>query len=246
MISIIRNSLNAYNIGIFLKTIFSQVAKLSNWKKKTCVNLVASIILFRNYNISSSFCDSTSTSSNKNFQLNARESTIDQYVKNIMQNPKLNIQGIPDKIEQHIYRFTVKLTLDSILYWISSLQGKLVLGHRIELEYVQGSEVPAFSTPSLNHEALHSFVTSLLKEESINISWLPDEIEHRLYFNCLLLMLTVLHSSLGSLNIDFVGHRIAISLESSNMSNLIHQTAIRRSGLSEDTLNHLVTNLLKR
>jgi hypothetical protein len=250
-IKIIRNKLQQY-IPFKYQNIIRlnmNTSSLIEYKKVSAVRIgvalsLSSFIYYKLNNIKTVLCDKAINTDRVIYK--SRDAVVDAYVKKILQNPSLNIYGIPDNIEEHIYKFTVKLTLDAILYWISSLNGLEILGHQIELDYVIGQNIPEFSTTSLNHKALDTFVSSLLKEEKINIVWLPDAVEHKLYFNCLLLMLTVLHSSLGSLNIHFVGHKIAIGLEAVEVGDLVSQASRRRSGLSEKVLDELVSSLLKR
>jgi hypothetical protein len=178
-----------------------------------------------------------------------REASLDRYVSEILKNPDLNVKEIPDAIEKHIYRYTIKMTIDAILYWICSLDGKTILRHRLVLG-VQSTHGLVLNAPAvpLDKEPLNDFVATLLKEKMINVRWLPDSMEHKLYFNCLLLIFTVVQSFLGATTVDLVGHSIQIGLHpnKSYYRSLANKAAQRRTGVSELLLDKLVDDLLKR
>jgi hypothetical protein len=175
-----------------------------------------------------------------------RDEVVERYVQCILKDPNLNIYHIPDKLESQIYHFTVKMTLNAILSWVGMLNGLKILGHRLELRYVAGTKVPQVQFTGLNQPALRQFVASLLKEKAVNVGWLPDSVEQKIYFNCLLIMFTVLQTSLTSLRIHVVGHRISIGMESINLDDVAYEFRRRKSGVSGEIIDRIVEDMLTR
>ena len=175
-----------------------------------------------------------------------RDEVVERYVESILKDPNLNIYHIPDKLESQIYHFTVKMTLNAILSWVCMLDGLKILGHRLELRYIAGTKVPQVQFTGLNEPALRRFVSSLLTEKTVNMGWLPDSVEQKIYFNCLLIMFTVLQTSLTSLRIHVVGHRISIGMESVNLDDVAYEFKRRKSGVSGEIIDRIVEDMLTR
>lgn len=60
------------------------------------------------------------------------DAAVDQYVKTIVADPKLNIYAIPDAIEGAVYRNVLKLMLHSIAH-TTDATGLVFIGHKIRL-----------------------------------------------------------------------------------------------------------------
>jgi hypothetical protein len=178
-----------------------------------------------------------------------REQMIDQYINEMLKNPELNIREIPDAIERQIYKFTLKMTLDSIFKWVCLMDGLKVLGHQVRLDFVPAKN-PTFvvSSLGLNKNRLHDFVTILLQEDLVNISWLTDAVEHRLYFNCLILIFTALQSFLGTTELELLGHKLSFNLtpHDADIQKIAKQTLIRRRRISEAVIDDMVDKLMNR
>ncbi len=184
--------------------------------------------------------------SKRGIDLEPKDAAINNYITALLNDAELNIAGIPDHLERHIYGFTVKLTFSALLYWVGRLDGLKLLGHHIQLERIEGNGQFPITVKPLNHAALNSFVKALLQDKSINISWLPDAIEHQLYFNCLLLMFTIIQSSLCSLHVRFLGHRLHIGLESYPIDEMVAAVSQKRSGVCANAIDDTVSELLAR
>lgn len=178
-----------------------------------------------------------------------RRVIIENSVNELLKNPELNIKELPDFIEKRLYKVTIQLTLDAIFNSICLVDGTELFGHHITLESqpIENFILPKPLKP-FDRKPLHIFVSKLLSDTRVNVEWLPDSIEHRLYFNCLVLIFTVLQSFLETTKIDLLGHRIAINMspDQINYEDLATQTLQRRIGISETIVDKLVDDLLAR
>jgi hypothetical protein len=178
-----------------------------------------------------------------------QEKMIELYIDELLKNPELNIREIPDVIEKHLYKFTIKLTLNAIFTSICQLDGLEILGHHLSLDFLP-VDITALPRPAkpLDRKPLNDFVSKLLQEDMVNIGWLSDSIEHRLYFNCLILIFTVLQSFVGTTKVEVVGHSVTIDMSPSHIDYqaLATQTITRRNAVSEAIIDHLVEDLLAR
>jgi hypothetical protein len=178
-----------------------------------------------------------------------QEKMIDLYIDELLKNPELNIREIPDIVERHLYKFTIKLTLNAIFLSLCQLDGIEILGHHLSLDFLP-VDITALPRPSkpLDRKPLHDFVTKLLEEKMVNIAWLSDSIEHRLYFNCLILIFTVLQSFMGTTKVDILGHSITIDMSPYDLDYqaLATKTLVRKNAVSETIIDNLVEDLLAR
>jgi hypothetical protein len=142
-----------------------------------------------------------------------RKDQIEAYVDAILRDPSMNLPGLPDKIEKKIYTIGISLALTACLKVIFSANGKNVLGHHIELEVLKGP-VPAPPSRCKGGELakIEKLVDELLKEEMINISWLPDKYEKPLYVNVIVAILTVMESFFAAARMDFLGQVLTVNL----------------------------------
>lgn len=174
---------------------------------------------------------------------------INSYIDELLKNPELNILEIPDLVERHLYKFTIKLTLDAIFMSICQLDGIEILGHHLSLNFLP-VELTALPRPSkpLDRKPLHVFVTKLLDDKLVNIGWLSESIEHQLYFNCLILIFTVFQSFVGTTKIDLLGHSITIDMSPYDIDYeaLVTRTLARRNAVSEAIIDSLVDEVLAR
>jgi hypothetical protein len=60
---------------------------------------------------------------------------------------------------------------------------------------------------------IEEFVDSLLKDETVNIGWLPDVVERQLYRNVFTLLIKTLGDFVDDSQITFIGHKISFLLE---------------------------------
>lgn len=62
----------------------------------------------------------------------------------------------------------------------------------------------------LSNARIEEFVASLLDDETVNISWIPDVVERQLYFNVFNLLLRVLSDVLDESSVSFIGHQLQV------------------------------------
>lgn len=60
----------------------------------------------------------------------------------------------------------------------------------------------------LSKERLKEFVEKLIKDEDINIDYLPDFVERKIYTNVFNILINLLDETTKTTGIDFLGHRI--------------------------------------
>lgn len=68
----------------------------------------------------------------------------------------------------------------------------------------------------LNHISetkIEEFIESVLKNENINIDYLPDVVEKQIYKNVLLLLFNLIDKSVDKLSIQFIGHEIKLVIQ---------------------------------
>ena len=141
-----------------------------------------------------------------------RREQVDAYVDAILNDPAMNIAGIPDKFERKIYTLAISMALQQCLKVLFSCNGKAVLGHHVELE-VRAGRMPVLPpNPRLSHQAVTRLVGELLSEKMINLTWLHDSIEGPLYVNVILAILTVMHSFFAATKFDMLGHSVSMQL----------------------------------
>lgn len=141
-----------------------------------------------------------------------RREQVDAYVDAIINDPAMNIAGIPDKFERKIYTLAISMALQQCLKLLFSCNGKAVLGHHVELELRPGRMPTLPPNPKLEYHAVTRLVDELLREKMINLTWLHDSIEGPLYVNVILSILTVMHSFFAATKFDLLGHSVSMQL----------------------------------
>jgi hypothetical protein len=145
-----------------------------------------------------------------------RQHVIERYVDSILADKALNIPALPDFLERQLYIFVIRIIFDNILNGVyCGLDGLKILGHRLEVELVEGTrsfDIPKAS--NINRQALMDLVGLLLKDKELNIPWLPDAVEAKLFYNVMLLVFTCLQSIAGTLSMDLAGHSVELMMGS--------------------------------
>jgi len=143
-----------------------------------------------------------------------RKEQIEAYVDAILRDPTMNLAGIPDNIEKKIYTIGISLALTACLKVIFSANGKTILGHHVELEVRPQPKFPAPPTRATGSELrkIEKLVDELLKEEMINLKWLPDRYEKPLYVNVISAVITVMQSVFAAAKVDFLGQVMAVKI----------------------------------
>lgn len=63
---------------------------------------------------------------------------------------------------------------------------------------------------------VEEFVDKLMKDEEINISWLPDMVEKQIYVNVFNIILKILSESFTNTSIGIINHKLKINLNPSS------------------------------
>lgn len=89
------------------------------------------------------------------------------------------------------------------------MQGIELLGHYLELELLNG-HIPSVPVQGIHAENLHAIVDNLMKYDSMKSIWLPNSFKREIFFNILLIVITVSQIILGATKIDLLGHTIKL------------------------------------
>ncbi|KAK3261042.1 hypothetical protein CYMTET_30035 [Cymbomonas tetramitiformis] len=117
---------------------------------------------------------------------------------------------IPDSVEKEVYTAVLVLVLDALHDMFSKLNGLKVFGHELLLNI----EEVALANPDTNVEVPNfgPLVEALLRNDDVNIDWVPDFVERQLYLNCLTVVYGLLHEIAKSFEITFMGMEITLKL----------------------------------
>jgi hypothetical protein len=135
---------------------------------------------------------------------------LDRCVDNILEIEELNISWLPDAVERKIYSYVVATAFKAIYGGVAGLQGMELLGHHLELELLKGN-VPRVPIEGIHAANLHAIVENLMQYEAMKNIWLPASMKKELFFNILLLIITVSQIVLGATQCDLLGHTIALA-----------------------------------
>ena len=154
-------------------------------------------------------------------KFSASSETLDRYAREMLEDFNLNLTWLPDHIETQIYKFVIEKIVNRYFDCISGLEGASVAGHHIELELKRNSCMT--SQNSLSVKNLNVIVDRLLRNKSIEISWLPAHLQKDLYFHVVYLLLKVMSLFVGTSECDIIGHRIGVSIDHD------HRNPLRRN-----------------
>lgn len=90
---------------------------------------------------------------------------------------------------------------------------------------LRGAAEPEPRGPSgdqLSADRLDSVVDAFMEDNRINNPLIPDFVERALYRNVLKLVVGLVQQSLGTVGVDFFGHRIRVSLEPSGSGDVVN------------------------
>lgn len=149
-----------------------------------------------------------------------RKEQVEKYVEDILSDPKMNLQGIPDSIEKKIHTMAISMALGGCMRTIFSLNGKMLLGHHVEVD-IRTSDAPPEKPQPLGvgnyQQDIELLVDELLKESMINITWLPDQYEKPLYVNVIMAILTVMNSFFCATKVDMLGFTLEMKMRPSSI-----------------------------
>ena len=148
-----------------------------------------------------------------------RKEQVEAYVDAILRDPSMNLKGIPDNIEKTIYTIGITMALSACYKVIFSVNGKMILGHHVELEIKEG-KVPSPPSRIIGDQLnrIEELVDELLLEELINITWLPDCYEKPLYVNVISAVFTVMESFFAAAKVDFLGQSLEVLMRPQDAS----------------------------
>ena len=144
------------------------------------------------------------------FLFEVQQHMLDRCVDNILESEDLNISWLPDAVERKVYSYVVATAFKAIYGGVAGLQGMELLGHHLELELLKGS-VPRVPIEGIHAANLHAIVDNLMQYEAMKNIWLPSNMKKELFFNILLLIITVSQIILGATQCDLLGHTIALA-----------------------------------
>lgn len=163
-------------------------------------------------------------------------------------------------IETQIYQLAITTVLSSILQNVYAIDGTVIFGFEVELEASkergeEKDQIFETSVPPLviSRPPISALVVELLKDEDINLSIIPDQIEVTLYENTILLVLACLQVFFSKNAMRFFGHEIKTSitpLQGKELSGVLVQrlaAAARGAGpdrLSNDKMEEQIDALL--
>jgi hypothetical protein len=133
-------------------------------------------------------------------------------------NFKSGASGALYGIENQIYQMTITTILSTILNNVYAMDGVSIFGFEVELRALKEKERngQSFETsvPKLgvSRKPIADLVVELLKDEEINLTIIPDEIESRMYENTIMLVLACLQVFFAKNAMRFFGHEIRTSI----------------------------------
>lgn len=65
----------------------------------------------------------------------------------------------------------------------------------------------------ISQENIKQFVDELLKDKNVNLKYLPDSFEKKLYTDILSIILAILENILEDISIKFLGHEIKLNFQ---------------------------------
>jgi hypothetical protein len=175
-------------------------------------------------------------------QFKVRPEILHQYVDKILADKDLNIAWLPDVLERKIYEFAIMKAMGSAYDEMFKFHGREVCGHHIELELVTSTDVPDPPRGEINKENLNIIVDKLIDSPLIEMTWVPSSIKRQLFFNILLLMLTVMHITCTSSECDILGHRIAATFTA--RAQTFNKSNVMQSTIDADCLKAFIDNHL--
>jgi len=191
--------------------------------------------------------ESTSSDSDDNVWLSSlgggiSDEDVEELVQQVMRDPSINIMAIPDALEAHIYRSTIKVVLDVIYELLGKLHGAKLGATEHEIQLKRCSLNPTldarrntirhqyqktdFDTTDIKEDVLEEVAEGLLSNRNINQRFLPDVIEKRLYINCLTLIFRLMEMLADSIKITVCGHDLRLSITQTTSTTTTNNTLL--------------------
>lgn len=180
-------------------------------------------------------------SQNHEFYFTAIED-IDSVVKEILEDPEINLSVIPDVIESRIYRSTIQLTLSIIYSILASVDRTELLSHEVRIRKLprenpsDGAPIYSKGTRKINDMVLEQVADRLLANRAINSLAIPDVLERQIYINCIKIIFRTFTAVLEGFCLSICGHELRMSLSAAEAASRVEQAM---SSLSEIDLELL-------
>jgi hypothetical protein len=175
-------------------------------------------------------------------EFKVRRSVLSKYVDKILEDSEINIEWIPDKLERKIYEFAIMEAMKEAYAELFKYHGREVCGHHFELELIRCDDIPLPPKGGINKDNLNIIVDKLMASDLIQISWLPHSIKRQLFFNILLLILTVMQITCTSSKCDILGHRIAATFAAK--AERLERSNVERSIIDPNCLKKFIDDHL--
>ncbi len=113
-----------------------------------------------------------------------------------------NYDSKKSKIEKKIQKIKKK-----------ELERKKIKNKEKEKEEKKSKNIEKNKLNHISETKIEEFIESVLKNENINIDYLPDVVEKQIYKNVLLLLFNLIDKSVDKLSIQFIGHEIKLVIQ---------------------------------
>jgi hypothetical protein len=170
----------------------------------------------------------------------ARSEILDIFVEKMLGDKNLNITWLPDKLERQIYKFIVEQVVNKYFDCITGLDGASLFGHHIELELIKGNNT-LIGKP-ISAKNLNIIVERLMKNKSVEITWLPFHLQRDLFFHVVYLMLSIVSLFVGTSECDIIGHRIGVTID--HVHTYVQKVNLEKSKIDPDCLNRHIESVL--
>ncbi len=142
-------------------------------------------------------------------KLQVREEQVYTFTMSVLEKGDYHIPGVPVEAEIFLYKAVIRAGLQSFLtIFHDTVRKTRLFGHHLQLDIEEGTRPFAFVSKPTNLKAVKVLVDTLLDDEEVNLSLLPDFVERKLYTNVILMCLLLVQNVCESSCMDFVGHSL--------------------------------------
>ena len=133
-----------------------------------------------------------------------------------MKNPfrkknKVKIEAQVDN-ESLLQAAEMKREIDALEKLNDTLRRNLQKSHRREKHLVEKNKTDREKV-SISRGAIRPMIQTMMQDDNVNLSWVPDSIEERMWENTFTLGLGLLENLLETTTIDVLNHRIRFVVE---------------------------------
>lgn len=182
--------------------------------------------------------------------LGISDSDVEDLVQQVIRDPTINIASIPDFLEIHMYRSTIKVVLNALYQMLGKIHGAKIAYTRHEIQLKRHPtresrhtirrklrhqyQKSQNDTTEISDDILEEVAEGLLSNRNINQRFLPDVIEKKLYVNCLKLIFRLLEMLADSVKVTVCGHDLQVAIfaaTTNNSSSSAVETALESATL---------------